>query len=75
MMHHWGHFYPFCFLFIILMIGLIIANIRMWRGRRGYCSDRQYPDACSILDKRLASGEISVEEYEKLKEILIKNIK
>ncbi|MGV3465452.1 MAG: SHOCT domain-containing protein [Heyndrickxia sp.] len=74
-MHHWGYFHPICFLFIILIIGLIIANIRMWRGKRGYCSDRLIPDSFSILDKRLASGEISVEEYEKLKEILMENKK
>ena len=74
-MHHWGHFHPFCFLFLILFIGFIIANIRMWRGRRGYCFDRNYPDSLTILDKRLASGEINVEEYQKLKEVLLQNKK
>lgn len=69
-MHHWGYFHPFGFLFFILFIGLIIANIKMWRGRRGNCSQALYPDSLSILDKRLASGEIEVEEYQKLREIL-----
>ncbi|MBS4173037.1 hypothetical protein [Bacillus sp. FJAT-49736] len=67
-MHYWGVVHPFCFLFILILI-LLFVNFRIRKGRR-YFSNENYPDSFSILDKRLASGEIDVEEYQKLKEIL-----
>jgi uncharacterized membrane protein len=69
-MHHWGYFHPFGFIFFLLLIGLIIANFKMWRGKRGYCYQGGQHDPQLILDKRLASGDIDIEEYKKLKEVL-----
>jgi uncharacterized membrane protein len=74
-MYHWGFFNPFGFLFFLLIIGLVIANIRMWRGRAGVCFRGLHYDSQFILDKRLASGEIDIEEYQKLKEVLIEKKK
>jgi uncharacterized membrane protein len=44
----------------------------MWIGRRGCHYRTLNHEPMLILDKRLASGEIDVEEYHKLKEILNK---
>ncbi|MBS4213963.1 MULTISPECIES: SHOCT domain-containing protein [Neobacillus] len=68
---HWGYFHPFGFIFFLLLLGLIFANFRLWRGKRGFCyQDRHHHDPLLILDKRLASGEITIEEYTKLKDFL-----
>jgi uncharacterized membrane protein len=66
-MHH--YFFPFGFIFFLLLISLIIANIRMWRhGNRSYCHGSHH--AQSIAKRRLANGEINEEEYHKLMDIL-----
>jgi len=70
-MHHWGFFPPFFFIFPLIFMGLLIANLIMWR-RRGRMCFRGNGDAQLILAKRLASGEIGIEEYEKINEILKK---
>lgn len=70
-MHHWV-FFPFCgIFFILLLVGLLVANIVSWRKRNGYRDTHSHtntPDL--ILDKRLASGEISIDEYRTLKAAL-----
>jgi uncharacterized membrane protein len=43
----------------------------MWRRRRwGWHGGGQFNTPDLILDKRLASGEISIDEYKKLKDFL-----
>ena len=65
----WTHFHPFFFLFFILIVGFFIANMILWRRRRGACFHNPY-DAVTILENRLARGEISKEEYQEVKETL-----
>lgn len=67
-MHHF-FFFPFCFIFIILIVGLIIANVRVRRYRH-WDYDHGAHHAQSIAKRRLASGEISEEEYHKLMDLL-----
>lgn len=66
---YWEHFHPFGFLFFLLMVGLFITNIIMWRRRSSWCYRHPY-DALTILENRLARGEMNTEEYTKLKETL-----
>lgn len=64
-----GYHGPWCFgfFFLILIIGFLI--VRGFAFRRG-CR-RNWPDEAElILRKRLVNGEISEEEYQKLKEAL-----
>ncbi|WP_188454774.1 SHOCT domain-containing protein [Virgibacillus oceani] len=66
---YWEHFHPFGFFFFVLIAGLLIANIVIWRRRGG----RYYyngHNALSVLDTRLAKGEITIEEYEEIKDTL-----
>ncbi|WP_391119636.1 hypothetical protein [Psychrobacillus sp. L3] len=70
-MMHYGHFPPFGFFFFILIIGLIITNFIMWRRGRGMCYHNRF-DAINVLENRLAKGEISIDEYNNVKEILKK---
>ncbi|WLD91678.1 SHOCT domain-containing protein [Alkalihalobacillus sp. AL-G] len=65
---HWG-FHPIGFIFFILLVGLLISNIMMHRRKYGK-SNRDSHNALSILENRLASGEIDTDEYEKIKAIL-----
>ncbi|WP_077324371.1 SHOCT domain-containing protein [Virgibacillus siamensis] len=70
---YWEHFHPFGFFFFLLMVGLLVTNIVMWRRRASYmCFHHRSYDALSALDHRLANGEITIEEYEKVKQILKK---
>ncbi|MFQ3545551.1 hypothetical protein Q7A53_15830 [Halobacillus rhizosphaerae] len=69
-MHEWGFFPPFGFFFFLLFLGFFITNIIMWRRRRWGCS--YGPDqrgGRAILERRLASGEIDVDEYKRLKAV------
>jgi uncharacterized membrane protein len=70
-MYHWGYFPPFGMVFFLLVIGFVLSNIVIWRRRSGMCS-RYSHHALGILDKRLAAGEIDLDEYEKMKGILQK---
>lgn len=70
-MHHWGYFHPFAFIFPLLFIAFFAANFIMWSRRGRFCFHGN-ADAQVILAKRLASGEIGVEEFEKINEILKK---
>ncbi|WP_404456344.1 hypothetical protein LG329_09250 [Virgibacillus necropolis] len=71
---YWEHFHPFGFFFFIILVGLLISSIIMWRRRHGMCYhvNRQPHSAFSILENRLASGEINIEEYNQIKETLEK---
>lgn len=70
-MHHWECFpFPFGFLFFLLLIGLFIANLISWRRCRWGGRHRFHDDALLILDKRLASGDIDIQEYQTLKDVL-----
>lgn len=52
-------------IFMILIISLAVAFIsRIFPSQR---SNMDYTDSMAILKRRLASGEITLEEYEKLK--------
>ncbi|MFF2753218.1 hypothetical protein ACFVR1_05615 [Psychrobacillus sp. NPDC058041] len=68
-MMHYGHFPPFGFFFFLVMIGLIITNIIMWKRGRGNCYNNRI-DAVNVLENRLAKGEVSIEEYKEIKETL-----
>jgi uncharacterized membrane protein len=69
----YGGFFP-CFglFFFLLITGLIILNIFMWRRRKGGWYTSSY-EALEILKKRLASGEIDSEEYNRIYETLKNN--
>lgn len=65
---------PWCFgfLFFFLVFAFFIFRGFMFR-RRGFYSHHGWSDeAENILRKRLASGEITEEEYQKLKDALKK---
>jgi putative membrane protein len=67
----WGyHGYGcFGFLLFILVVGFFVVRVCAFRDYRGY-RRRWSDDADEILRKRLASGEISEDEYQKLKDAL-----
>ncbi|MBW8351568.1 SHOCT domain-containing protein [Bacillus sp. IITD106] len=65
-MHHWGYFHPFAFVFLFILVGLFIM---VWRGR-GRRYNHPQNDALSILEARLAKGEISAEEFMEIKKTL-----
>jgi putative membrane protein len=75
MMHSWnggmtweGWF--FMSLFWVLLIGVIVwAAAQLFPGRRDARAETQ-EEPRKILDRRLASGEIDVETYEKLRRTL-----
>jgi uncharacterized membrane protein len=74
----WGYhhgFFPFgpifCALFLAFVIFRIFAFRRCGWRRRGWHGDDRF-EAEAILQRRLASGEITAEEYHRLKEILKK---
>lgn len=66
---HWGYVPPFGFLFFLILMGLIITNIVIWKRGNRRCYEG-FDRARYILERRLASGEIDVEEYKKIKEHL-----
>ena len=75
MMHSWnggmtweGWF--FMSLFWVLLVGVILwATAQLFPGRRDTRAEQQ-EEPREILDRRLASGEIDVETYEKLRRTL-----
>lgn len=71
--HGFFPFFPFCFLFLLLVIGFIIFAVRSyrWRHSKGGNVD-QIIKAENILKQRLASGEITEEQYQRLKEVISK---
>ena len=57
-------------LFWVLLIGVIVwAAVQLFPGRRNTRSETE-EEPRQILDRRLASGEIDVETYEKLRRTL-----
>lgn len=58
-------FVAFC---VVMMFRMMVGH--GMSGSRSYESRRDRPDAERILANRLASGEISVEEYERLRDAL-----
>lgn len=66
-------FFPFCLIFLLLVVGLIIFAVRSFRRKRNIGSDiEQIIKAEKILKQRLANGEITEEEYQRIKETLSK---
>ena len=67
---HWWFPFPWFFLTFLLVFVLFrfILFRRGWRGR-GYSDDRLL-DAESILKRRLASGQITEAEYQRLLQIV-----
>ncbi|MHB1567942.1 MAG: SHOCT domain-containing protein [Solirubrobacteraceae bacterium] len=63
----------FSILATIIILGLIVGLI-VWavspRGDRGGSAPTTGESAREILDRRLASGELTVEQYEQLREAL-----
>ncbi len=54
------------FMIIILFLAFVFISRLMPQDKK----NMDYTDSMSILKKRLASGEISLEEYEKLKKAI-----
>lgn len=63
----WGHFIGMG----IMLVAVIILAVILWRrwGRRPYAA--QIDPALDILQIRYAKGEISQEEYQRIKEDLV----
>lgn len=72
-MHDWGGgWWVAMMLAMLLFWGLVIVGI-VWLARAGGLGDRSSgagKGAMEILDERLAAGDISIEEYERRREIL-----
>ena len=68
------HYGPWCFgfLFFFLIIAFFMFRMLAFRRFGGFRRDWQSDDAEAILRKRLASGEISEEEYQKIMAVLKK---
>jgi uncharacterized membrane protein len=68
--HFWGGFFflPFFILLLTLLVFKLFWFRRGWRG--GWDNEAFRPD--NILKRRLASGEITEAEYQRLKETLSK---
>jgi|GEM_PF-789563 len=65
MMHSYGFIYPVIFLFVLIFLGsLFFKNIS---------NQKKNMSPIDILNTRLAKGEISTEEYEKLKKTINNN--
>lgn len=55
-------------LVLLVILGLIVWSL--FRTRRTDCSRSDREDSLEILKTRLAKGELSIEEYQKLKSML-----
>jgi putative membrane protein len=53
-----------------LIFAFIIWLVQDWRGRQNQREATTGPSATQILDRRLASGEIDVEQYEKVRNVI-----
>jgi putative membrane protein len=53
-----------------LIFAFIIWLVQDWRGRQYHREITADPSAKEILDRRLAAGEIDVEEYERVRGVL-----
>jgi putative membrane protein len=53
-----------------LIFAFIIWLVQDWRGRQHHREMTADPSATEILDRRLAAGEIDVEEYEKVRKVI-----
>jgi len=53
-----------------LIFAFIIWLVQDWRGRQHHREITADPSAREILDRRLAAGEIDVEEYERVRGVL-----
>jgi uncharacterized membrane protein len=73
----WGYggFHPFPWIFLVVIAFVVIFRVVMFR-RYGCRHHRRWEggpdDALSILDRRLVNGEVTEEEYRRLKAILTK---
>ncbi|SDZ80789.1 hypothetical protein SAMN05421743_101278 [Thalassobacillus cyri] len=69
---YWGHFPPFGFFFFLLLIGMFVTTLIIWK--RSYKRDDHSVDhAVRILDRRLASGDITIDQYNEILTILKKD--
>jgi uncharacterized membrane protein len=75
----WGHYAAggFCWIpftiFFLLLIAFIVSRIFFYRRCGGFCGwQNGRTDAEAILRRRLANGDITEEEYQKMKDILSK---
>lgn len=72
----WGYgFHPMGWIFGALLIALVVSRIFFFRRYGHGCHGGYHhgqDDAMAILRRRLVNGEISDEEYRRLKEILSK---
>ncbi len=70
--HWWGPGFGFMWIMPLLFFGVFLFFVWSMLGRRpGGGNDRpQSESAREILDKRLAKGEISAEEYAEMKRVL-----
>ena len=71
--HHWGHHGPFGPIFMVLFLIIIILCV-IWfvRSRAHSRQGRPEDGAIDIVRKRYAKGEITKEEFEKMKDDLTK---
>jgi uncharacterized membrane protein len=70
-----GHWFPFPWIFFAVLIGFLIFRVVMYRrygGPWNRGANQGRLDAESVLQRRLASGEIDEAEYERIREILRK---
>jgi putative membrane protein len=69
----WGHHGPFGAIFMILFLIIVILCV-IWfvRSRAHFRQDRLEDGALDIVRKRYAKGEITKEEFEKMKDDLTK---
>jgi uncharacterized membrane protein len=54
----------------VILVGLVVAAIVWLVSRRSGSPSASAGGACEILDRRLASGEITSEQYKELRETL-----
>jgi len=62
MMHSYGFIYPVILLLLLIFLGSIFF--------KNLSNQKKEESPADILNARLAKGEISAEEYEKLKKII-----
>lgn len=64
---HWGGGLPGSLLFLAVLGVAVYAAVRLFAPKK---SNRDRRDSLDILKRRLAAGEISIEEFENLKQYL-----
>lgn len=64
-------FFPFGFFLLIILMGLGLAKMLRFRHFGHHCGRPfEHSDYEGILKNRLANGEITEEDYQRLKELL-----